>query len=287
MISTSVIVTTARYGSFQMLVDSLFNQSMPHEDFELIVVDELFEERKGLLDNLGLNVKHMPPRVRHSYYDNGHGWNTGLRAAEGTLVTFIIDFCWLYEDFLSDHWRHYKTHGNSSMSGFIDRFTPPPLRQWNSTDEILYSIFDEPIFGSWFEGKEPEYRERKGGAGILLPDGNIEMPPDKVYMLNDSLPLALLKELNGWDEALDDSYGSNDLDLAVRANMLGWKFILNPQSIIQKFGTPTTSQVFPGVRKPKSRPPEDNYRIFVERMAAIREGRESIEVPSDRGAWIL
>ena len=64
------------------------------------------------------------------------------------------------------------------MSGYVDRFAPPPLRKSESEDEILYSIFEQPIVDSWFDGKEPEYRERKGGTGIIRPDGMVEMPGD-------------------------------------------------------------------------------------------------------------
>jgi len=266
-----------------MLVDSLLGQSF--NSFELIVVDELYELRAGLLENTGLNVKHLPPRIRHDFYDNSHGWNTGLRVAEGELVTFVVDFCWLYPDFLLDHWGYYKTCLGFSMSGYVDRYQPPPLRSYESDQEVAYSIFNQPINGSWFQGKWPEYRERKGGAGVLHADGTIEMPGAKVYMLNDSIPLSVLKELNGWDEAYDNGYGGNDVDLAVRANLLGWKFRLNPSSVIHKLGTPCSSRVFPGMKKPKARTPEQNFEMFKKRIQAISEGREPIAVPSGRGAW--
>lgn len=55
--------------------------------------------------------------------------------------------------------------------------------------------------------------------------------------------------------------------------------------IAKKIGTPELSAKIPGVKKPKIRTPEDNYRMYQERIKAIIEGREPIATPEGRGAW--
>ena len=67
--------------------------------------------------------------------------------------------------------------------------------------------------------------------------------------------------------------------------MIGWKWVLNPQSVIYKVGTPTSSEVLPGTRKTRIRTPNDNLAMFERRIKAIEQGLEPIAVPAGRGAW--
>jgi hypothetical protein len=52
---------------------------------------------------------------------------------------------------------------------------------------------------------------------------------------------------------------------------------------VQKLGTPELSAAIPGLRKPKTRSWDDNYRMFLDKMKAIAEGRETLAVPKGRG----
>lgn len=286
----SLILTTARYGGFDVLAHSMWAQTMDRAEFEIVVIDELFDQRRLALNLHGLNVIHAAPDVWSEVYDNGAGFNAGLRRASGELIVFAVDNMWIPADYLQSHWDFYKAHPGWSMTGYIDRYEFPPLiadeflelqGQWS----IFEDIFDERFADKWFSTHAPVYRERKGGAGILRDDGLIEMPGDKVYLIPDSIPLAVLKELGGIDERYDGGYGSNDIDLAVRANMIGWHFGLNPSCIVQKLGTPELSAKIPGIKKPKVRTPSDNFEMFQRRMQAIRDGREPAKVPSEFGAW--
>ena len=78
---------------------------------------------------------------------------------------------------------------------------------------------------------------------------------------------------------------SNDIDFGVRANMLGHRFMLDTSLLAYKMGTPELSAKIPGVKKPKTKTPEENYAIFQKRIQAIKEGRETLAVPEGRGAW--
>lgn len=272
-----------------MLYNCLMSQTMQHTEFELIVVDELYNRRGALMESLypTFKVRHVAPWKSFAVYDNSTGFNTGLRLACGELVCFMVDFMWVYPRYLEDHWDFYRAHPGWSMTGYLDRY-PFPQIAWQG--EFGYSIFSLPwdpmIARHHFEETVPIYQERKGGAGkVDLGTGLIEMPGELIYLIPDSIPLAVMNQLNGLDELYNGGYGVNDIDVGVRANRIGWKFGLNPNCIVQKLGVPGISEKIPGISKPKIRSDEQNYDLFKKRIAAIRDGRESVAVPEGRGAW--
>jgi len=292
MIKISVVVTSYRMGGLDLLVHSFAQQTLPVAEWELILVDGYWVERKHLLTNLPFNVKHIKEHKQIPIYSNSTGFNSGLLLAEGELVTFLIDYCWIYPGYLEAHWNWYQKYKTHSMSGYMDRYTPPRLADdsKNFNYNRMWAVFKDEFTADYadifFANTPHEYCERKGGQrGLELAPGVYEMPGQLVYMIGDSIPYSVIKELNGWDELYNGGYGCNDIDIGVRANMLGWKFGLNPASIIQKLGTPTSSQVLPGINKLRSRTPEENYQRFTDRIAAIRTGRETVSVPVGRGAW--
>lgn len=282
----SVILTTARWGGFDVLHHSMINQTMPHEDFEVVVADELYEHRKDALKLHRLNVKHTPPHKHVDIYDNSTGFNSALRVAEGDLVVFAVDFMWMPADYLQRHWDCFTSNPGWSLSGYLDRYKFPPLCLDGDRSYLIFEdLFDARFAERWFRENEPVYRERKGGAGIVRQDGKIEMPGEKIYLIPDSIPMSVLKELNGLDEMYNGAYGVNDIDVGVRANMLGHRFMLDPRCVAFKLGVPGVSEKIPGVSKPKVRLWEDNYEMFKERIKAINDGREGVAVPDRRGAW--
>ena len=280
------MLTTARLGGFDMIVNSFAQQTMPDSEWELIIVDEYFDERHDLIKHIDLPIKHIPPYKRLAIYDDNTGLNSAIRVAEGELITVLVDYCWVYPGYLQTHWDWYKEYPGYSMTGYLDRYVPPPIK---TEGDLRWSAFKQPFDAAYasefFANETPEYCERKGGYRGAKVDSTWEMPGELIYMLGDSIPLSVLKELNGWDEAYNGAYGTNDIDLCIRANMLGWKFILNENSLIWKTGTQQSSIVIPAKGKPKVRKPEDNRNLFMARMQAIREGKESVAVPHGRGAW--
>jgi hypothetical protein len=283
MIKVSVITTTARYGGFDVLNDCLSRQTMDKRDFEVIIVDELFEQRRGLHKRFDFNCVHAPPDKKVEYYDNGRAFNQALRLASGELICFFIDYMHVDIDYLERHWEFYSQNPGWTSTGFLDRYGFPILRP--DADNGMWSMFATEFDRKYFSENEPVYRERKGGAGIIHPDGRIEMPGEKIYLIPDSVPMEVAKKLNGLDEIYDNGYGANDIDFAVRANLIGHRFMLDPMMIARKLGTPEISKNIPGIKRPKAKTPEDNYKLFQMRMAAIRDGRDGIAVPDGRGAW--
>lgn len=222
-------------------------------------------------------------------YWNSAGFNTGLALAKGELVIFLVDFIWLPEDFLEHHWEFYENHcyQNFSLSVYVDRYKYPPLYDPPELLCIFPWWFDCKRAKEWFTDENLIYQERKGGTlNRQIEGGVFEMPGDKIYMLGDSIPLSVLKELNGWDERYDGGYGSNDLDLGMRVNAVGWKFAVDIAApTLKKLGDKNTAHLLPTIPTEFIRSPEDNYKILQERVKAINEKRERVAVPDGFGAF--
>jgi hypothetical protein len=286
--SVSVVTTTVSFGGLDMLFNSMSWQSKA-VPFEIVLADEWYGERKDLLaerlrnEYAGLSVKHIPIPKKQNFIDHCNGWNTGLRAAEGELVCFLNDYFWAYPDYIRDHWEVYTRTRGYSMIGYCDRFAYPPL----ATEDTWtwWTAFAEEMTAAraqdYFSHTAPFYQERKGGtfkAGDPVP-GHLFYAS-----LNESIPLAVLKALNGWDERYDGGYASNDVDLGVRANMIGWRFVLNP-TINFKIGQASMPRHMRTVVKPHHRSPQENHQRFLNRIEAISQGREPLRVPAGWGAF--
>jgi hypothetical protein len=74
----SALLPTVRYGSFDILTDWVKSQTMPQDEFEVILVDELRERRKGMLDDYP-NIRHVAPWRAKEFYDNSAAFNMALK----------------------------------------------------------------------------------------------------------------------------------------------------------------------------------------------------------------
>ena len=289
--NVSVVLTTARWGGLDVLFHSMQQQLM--SDFEVILVDEFWEQRHVWASRYFSEARfafvHVPPRRKCSYYDNALGFNTGIALAKGELVVFLVDYTWVPPEYLQTHWDFYKANPGWSLSCYLDRYPLPAQKMRRGLeDDCLLTAFEIEFTADAAEGffstNEPIYRERRGLVGIPKEGGLVEMPGDVVYLLGESVPLAVLRELNGLDERYDGGYGSNDVDLGTRANHIGWRFGLYPRPLLKKLTLSNQAQI-PGAAKQRVRQPEDNYKFFEHRRRAITEGKELARVPDGWGAW--
>jgi hypothetical protein len=286
----SVIYVTSRLGGFDMLSHSLrVQQGIARKDWELIVVDDWFDLRTRRLDGLAGQVKHIRSRD-NDYFDPCYANNLGLRQAEGELIVFVSDMQWFYPRFLADHWDVYQNFPGYTLSGYLDRYPIPKLKAELSPGlETAWSVFEHEFDGAFasefFQSVEPVYRERKGGHVGVAVGPYFEIPGELAYFNVDSLPLSVVTALNGLDERFDGGYGVCDIDLGVRANLLGHKFVVSSAAVSCKLGIPGISGVLPSKQKPRARSTEDNRQIFNRRMEAIRNGTETIAVAEGYGLW--
>ena len=283
----SVIETTARLGGFDILLNSMLAQEFDGE-FEVIMSDEFAAERYTPIVEMWkaearFRLIHLAPKRKSRIYDDSLGINTALATASGELIVVLADYTWAPPNYLQAHWDFHKANPGWSMSCSLDRYPLPSMSgEPYSIERDWWSVFKNNFRPEWFDGKEPIYRERRGSVGIVHDDGKVEIPGDYVYLLGDSVPLAVVKDLNGIDERYIGGYGSNDVDFGVRANHIGHRWALNPHIRLKKLTISHQAQI-PGKTKPKVRTPEDNYRFFQARRQAITEGRESPVVPNGWG----
>jgi hypothetical protein len=287
----SVVVVTARWGCFDVLVHSMLNQTFPQDEFEVIVVDSLYRERCGFVkDRLPSNFIHIGLSESRDHYDACYANNTGFRLCSGELVIPFTDCNWASDTLLEDHWRTYKEYPGFSMVGHCDRYPIPKLRDPKPVDgqlcyelaDVAWSIFQHEFdcnFASvYFRITEPTYRERRGGLGVEFKDGYKILPGDLFYVsLNESIPLQVIKDIGGMDEAFDGGYGVSDIDMGVRANLAGWQFLVKDDSLNYKLGQQGNHMVIPGVSKPRTRSVEENRAYYEAKIAAIRAGKLSIK----------
>lgn len=285
----SVILTTARFGGLDVLFDSMARQTFKG-DFEVVIADEFYDERHAAFRRCDQYWKtdlffHLPPKRPCRLYDDSLGVNTALAAASGELIVILADYTWTPCDYLQAHWDFYKANPGWSMSCYLDRFPLPPMKgELYSIERDWWSVFQDDFNPSWFDGKEPVYRERRGSVGKVHDDGKVEIPGEYVYLLGDSVPMSVVREINGIDERLVGGYSANDICFGMRANMLGWKWALNPHIRLKKLTLSGQNQI-PGKYKPRVRMPDDNYRFAMNRIAQIKSGKESIKTPTGWGAW--
>ena len=284
----SVILTSARFGGFDVLWDSMKRQTFKG-DFEVVIADEFYKEGRGAITQsfdgprMGFQFIHIRPKRECCLYDDSLGVNTALAASSGELIVILADYTWAPPDYLQAHWNFHKANPGWSMSCYLDRYELPPMKgEPYSIERDWWSVFQEDFSPSWFDGKEPVYRERRGSVGKVHEDGKVETPGDYVYLLGDSVPMSVVRELNGIDERLIGGYSANDILFGISANTIGHKWALNPHVKLRKLTLSGHAQI-PGKSKPKVRTPEDNYRFFQARRQAIMDGKESPRVPRGWG----
>ena len=299
--SVSVITSTASLGSLDMLFNSMACQ-IGGVAWEIVIADEWYESRSKFLHDYLIHhyrgipgcacVKHVPIE-KQDYVNHCKGWNTGLRAAEGKLVCFLNDYFWVYPEYIKDHWDIYKTMPGYSMTGYVDRYGWPPLKKSERVEDIWWSTFDPEftpeVAYKFFKENAPIYCERKGDQkGDSIPGTPYHRLPAAFWYasLNESIPMEVLQELNGWDERYDRGYASNDIDLGIRAQVIGWKFLIKP-TINYKIGVQSIPRPWPvkTIKKPQLRTPAENYQMFLQRVERICQFKESPKTPQGFGAW--
>jgi len=230
MVKVSVLTPTFKPGYIKLNTEALVKQNF--ESFEWILIDDLYDLRGKLvqefLEETGLNFVYKPPRKYHDYFDCAGALNTCILYATGELLYFMNDYEYPLKTVLKRHWYLYKKYGPKAFfSGLIKPFPylDIPGLQWIS----IYT----PHRKYWLNIFEGQVEHKKL---LLYPE---EMPyqiklEDYVYQVknmeelwktrtrgfwagrNDSCPLELALELNGFNECLSGVWGGQDNDFHER-----------------------------------------------------------------------
>jgi glycosyltransferase involved in cell wall biosynthesis len=218
----SVLVPTARAGGMEILLRNFRNQTF--RDFELIIVDKLWNKRKKLLKRLFIledfPVKHLPdPPMREGDVWRLEGaYNRGLENCQGELIVSLQDYILIRGDGLEKFWNAYQSLGkNVLISGVGHKYSYPKVVD---IDNPICIFEKEPMISDLVEIMERDSRV----------DGRQEIVETNYtfFELNwAAIPRKVLMEINYFDERLDQNYGCDNLLIGLKAFLKGYKIYLD------------------------------------------------------------
>ena len=224
----SVLMTTFRFGGMDIFLSSLAKQTF-EEPWEIVLVDELYEERKEAVStyarslDLEEKLKHLPaPDAREGTVSNySRSLNEGLVHCDGECILFEMDFTMLETTLLERLWNLHKAFPASVISGLAHPITTHPDIVDPEGPITLFDVpFTELDLEKWTVVRDDRFRQ---GLGIvqmmmlaLLDDQGLY---EYGYTVSPNYLVSTdaLLDINGWDEAFDEGgHGFDDMDLMTR-----------------------------------------------------------------------
>jgi len=182
------------------------------QDFEWIVVDDLFDKREFALV-ADFPISHIPPYGGVVPYDApSRAINTGIVHAQGQLLHIMHDYVRLTPDVLARHWEIFEEYGPKCI------ISGPRI----------------PVEG------EPEGKAARLRAN---PDKMVTPRVGEVDSrilafscgVNDSVPAELVRKIGGVNEAWDGSHGGADYDLAARLLLSGCRYLIDMEAPVYEY----------------------------------------------------
>lgn len=221
MVKVTVITPTYRETS-QIVAQAMWleHQTMVKEDFEWIILDDLYEQRHEEVARLATSyrIKHLPSGVDSPYKRPSEAINRGLVRADGELVHFMNDYIELTPQLLERHWELYQAYGPRVVIGgpLISARCP---RCVEASGESWQDVFpnENTLMILCIECRLPMFyhRARVYEVGLNAFEGETWNPHLARLGFwagrNDSAPLECLLDVNGLDESLDNRGGDHDL----------------------------------------------------------------------------
>jgi len=247
MINLSVVIYTVRAGGLNWMLRLLGNQTFPTTNFELIVVDGFFEERKDslgkLAKSLGIHLIHLPePILSYRPMDYVIASNGNLALAHVTTdhVIIIDDWHFFPQNLLETHMKYLALGYAAIPQWHHVEFTEPTGLEYQTG-------YDD------FVATNIRITERDSRASGLqnLPPGKIlvDVPSSWWWPNSTSVPAKYMIDLaQGYDERLNGGTGGTDNDIAWRMGEFGLKCIYIPDLVVYHIDTRSLPRrPYPGV----------------------------------------
>lgn len=277
--SISVILCTARddfpliglpdVRLFEPTLRSLCNQSF--KDFELILVDALYEDRCKTNDfsKLPFLVKHVPPHPNHRFWLDRKRWsvagmlNTGILYAEGELLVRCDDCSQFSQDFLQRFWEGYEKGFfplamHTRYRGGVQAYYTEEYRQQGY--EFQREKPDRQQVLEKFYGKGQPIRDTRWP---VVEQGGGRMIASPIWYYGySSMSLEAALKVNGYNEAFDGSKSLEDCDMGSRLSMAGYVnlFLLDVNHWVIEH---EHEAIPPDVIAPDAKPMVCNYGIYL------------------------
>lgn len=205
MVKISVILCTKRKNPhIEWALESLMGQTYSHNEFEYLVIDGLYGQRKDDINKLikDMNVDFpvlylpdKPSRWKGKRPALCNARNTGIIFAKGEYIIFCDDNCRMPSDWLEKHVSHLE-------QGYI-------------------------VAGSWKSNiSDLEYR-----SSIVKEPGIVSAA--WLYGANFGFHIKIAEIINAFDEYLDGELGQDDIDFGIRAERKGYKIMYDPSCYVE------------------------------------------------------
>jgi glycosyltransferase involved in cell wall biosynthesis len=208
-----VVPTYNRRNSLARLLHALERQTVGHDAFEVIVVDD------GSTDaTLDVLEAYDPDRLSIRVVSQAHGGpaaarNLGVEKAASDLILFLDDDVVPQEDLMV---RHLRWHADSDDLVVIGPMRPP--RDWA-----------RPVWVRWEEEMlQVQYAD--------MAAGKYPCTPRQFYTANASLPRRRFLAAGGFDP---DFKRAEDVELAYRMRDGGARFLFDPDAGVMHYAQRT------------------------------------------------
>ena len=213
---------------FEPAIASFKAQTMM--DFELIIVDYLYDERKDYFKNMKLpfSVKHVPARP-NVWHDVGlcgicTQYNKGIIYADGELLYFMGEGYLFVPQFCEKLWTHYKQGYIPLVWYFYDNtFAMKGVAESKPFWRTVYpedTVSPVPYNISGYTGKSISLEHRPVYA---FKDNDKEVYPAQWgwWFGCSSAPLTAILMINGFDQKFDGDRMLLDCDVGSRLQLIG------------------------------------------------------------------
>jgi glycosyltransferase involved in cell wall biosynthesis len=144
MFSSTIIPTIGRH-SLTQAVESVLNQDLPSEDFEVIVVNDSGND----LPTASWQSSQRVQVIQTNHRERSVARNTGAAAARGRYLHFLDDDDWLAPDALIHFWnlsQHTQAGWIYGISQLVDRQHMPLIRLQHGLNG---TCFLQVLAGEW------------------------------------------------------------------------------------------------------------------------------------------
>ena len=220
---------------FEPTIESLKAQTML--DFEWVIVDYLYEERKDYFKdkNLPFKVKHVPasPNIWHNYNLPGActQYNKGIIYADGELLYFTGEGYIFIPEFCEKLWNYHKQGYIPLVWYFLDNTFTPTNEIYNQSENFkkAYPNNSEstpiPYNICGYIGKNITIEHRP----LIAFKNNKQMynATWEWYFGCSATSLEAALKINGYDQRFDGDHTLLDCDFGSRLQLAGYnKFSL-------------------------------------------------------------
>ncbi len=214
----SLMHITNRPGGIDILWANMQRQT--EQDFELVVIDGLFGERKRevieYINDPRLKYIRQKDPAPYTVTNLAHADNQGFAACTGELIVCLQDYIWAPPTALEKFWEAYKAHGNILITGVGHQYDFPGVEQIVNPQGNI-TVFEKPYtfkpsHQCW---QDPRMRTDQGTF--------YQCNPNDIEMNFCAIPNAVIQDLGGMDENYDKfGFAWDNVAIAERAFLLGY-----------------------------------------------------------------